>query len=165
MRQHVFQQPVSGPRNRLEKSGEASIASRGEAGQARPSAKENLVKDWLTLVAENVVIIIHAMALVIIAIGTLQAFLRSVRVIFSPAAAGTQFHNAYLQYARWLVSGLTFQLAADIIESSIAPGWDEIGRLGAIALIRTFLNFFLERDLAEMERREFESRRAVDKSP
>jgi len=123
------------------------------------------VKEWLTVSAENAVMIIHAMALVIIVIGTLQAFLRSVRVMFGPSAAGAQFRDAYLQYARWLVGGLTFQLAADIIESSIAPSWDEIGRLGAIALIRTFLNFFLERDLAEMERREVESRRAVVESP
>jgi uncharacterized membrane protein len=124
-----------------------------------------LVKEWLTVVAENAVMIVHAMALVIIAIGTLQAFLRSVRVIFSPSPAGTQFRNAYLQYARCLVGGLTFQLAADIIESAIAPTWDEIGRLGAIAVIRTFLNFFLERDLAEIEHRESASRSAVVKSP
>ena len=123
------------------------------------------MKEWLTVSAESAVMITHAMALVIIVIGTLQAFLRSVRVIFSPSAAGTLFRDAYLQYARWLVGGLTFQLAADIIESSIAPSWDEIGRLGAIALIRTFLNFFLERDLAEMERREVESTRAVVESP
>jgi hypothetical protein len=43
-----------------------------------------------------------------------------------------------------------FQLAADIIETSIAPSWEDLGQLGAIAVIRTFLNFFLERDLAEL---------------
>ncbi len=63
------------------------------------------------------------------------------------------------------MGGLTFQLAADILETSIAPTWDEIGRVGAIAVIRTFLNFFLERDLAEVERHEAESHEAVDKSP
>ena len=40
--------------------------------------------------------------------------------------------------------------------------WDEIGRLAAIAVIRTFLNFFLERDLAEMERREAKPQGALD---
>ena len=55
------------------------------------------------------------------------------------------------------MAGLTFQLAADIIESAFSPGWDEIGRLAAISVIRTFLNYFLERDLAELERREIES--------
>ena len=37
-----------------------------------------------------------------------------------------------------------------IIATSIAPSWREVGQLGAIAVIRTFLNFFLERDLAEL---------------
>jgi uncharacterized membrane protein len=69
-----------------------------------------------------------------------------------------------LHYARWLIAGLTFQIAADVIETSIAPTWEEIGHLGAIAVIRTFLNFFLERDLAEVQQREIESQGTVDKS-
>jgi uncharacterized membrane protein len=55
-----------------------------------------------------------------------------------------------MRLARWLIAGLTFQLAADIIETSVAPSWDEIGQLAAIAVIRTFLNFFLDRDQREM---------------
>lgn len=41
-----------------------------------------------------------------------------------------------------------------ILATAFAPAknWDEIGHLAAIAVIRTLLNFFLERDLAEMER-------------
>ena len=123
------------------------------------------MKEWLTVIAENAVLIIHAMALVIIIIGTIEAFLRSLRAIFSPSAGGRPFRDAYLRYARWLVGGLTFQLAADILETAIAPSWDEIGRVAAIAVIRTFLNYFLERDLAEVERLEAESHKAVDTSP
>ena len=122
--------------------------------QAEP--QEDLMKELLAVIAENTIMIIHAMALVIISIGTIQAFLLSLRTIFNPSPIGNHFHYIYLQYARCLVGGLTFQLAADIIESSLATKWewDEIGRLAAVAVIRTFLNFFLERDLAEMERRE-----------
>ena len=109
---------------------------------------------WLTQIAGYSVVAIHAMALVIIVAGTIEAFLRSVRAVFTPSLAGRRFQEAYVQFARWLVAGLTFQLAADIIESAITPSWDEIGRLGAVAVIRTFLNYFLERDLAEAERRE-----------
>jgi uncharacterized membrane protein len=47
------------------------------------------------------------------------------------------------------MAGLTFQLANDIFISARAPTWDDIGRLAAIAFIRTFLNFFLERDIVE----------------
>jgi uncharacterized membrane protein len=35
--------------------------------------------------------------------------------------------------------------------------WEEVARLVAIAAIRTFLNFFLERDLGEVRRRREES--------
>ncbi|MCC8407859.1 DUF1622 domain-containing protein [Mucilaginibacter sp. UR6-1] len=44
---------------------------------------------------------------------------------------------------------LEFQLGADILSTAVAPGWEEIGKLGAIAVIRTGLNFFLSRELAE----------------
>jgi uncharacterized membrane protein len=61
-----------------------------------------------------------------------------------------QKREVWLRYARWLIAGLTFQLAADIIETSIRSEWKTIGQLGAVAAIRTFLNYFLERDLAEV---------------
>ena len=122
------------------------------------------MKELVAVIAENTIIIIHAMALVIIAIGTIEAFFLSFRAIFNRSPVGDSFHYIYLQYVRYLVGGLTFQLAADIIESSLATnwGWDELGRLAAIAVIRTFLNFFLERDLEKMERRETGLQGALD---
>ena len=54
------------------------------------------------------------------------------------------------------MAGLTFQLAADIVHTSIAPTWDEVGKVGAIAVIRTFLTFFLDRDIEKA--REAEAR-------
>ncbi len=70
---------------------------------------------------------------------------------------GHERRDIWLRYARWLVAGLTFQLAADIIETSITNDWQAIGRIAAIALIRTFLNYFLDRDLEEMRQREKEA--------
>lgn len=112
------------------------------------------MNDWLAAIALNVVTIINAMALLIVAFGTVQAFARSLHAMARPSAAGRDFHDGFVQYARWLVAGLTFQLAADIIGTAFAPSWDEIGQLAAIAVIRTFVNYFLERDLEEQERRD-----------
>ena len=61
--------------------------------------------------------------------------------------------DVWLRYARWLVAALTFQLGADIVETSITHHWEAVARLGAVAVIRTFLNFFLDRDLAELQER------------
>jgi uncharacterized membrane protein len=107
------------------------------------------MEEWLHLVTKDTVVIIDAMALIIVAIGTAEAFFTGLWAAFPARAANRRFREVLLRYGRWLVTGLTFQLAADIVETSIAPSWQEVGQLGAIAVIRTFLNFFLERDLAE----------------
>ena len=111
------------------------------------------MKDWLTLIAFNVVMVIQIMALLVVAFGTIQAFIHSLRAMVSPSASGQHFHSGYVQYARWLIAGLTFQLAADIIQTAFAPSWDEIGQLAAIAAIRAFVNYFLEHDMAQQEKR------------
>jgi uncharacterized membrane protein len=108
------------------------------------------MEDWLHLATKYVVIIIDAMALIIVAIGTAEAFFTGLRAAFPAPAPHRRLREVWLRYGRWLVAGLTFQLAADIVATSIAPSWQEVGQLGAIAAIRTFLNFFLERDLAEL---------------
>jgi uncharacterized membrane protein len=112
------------------------------------------MKDWLTTIAEHMILIIHAMAFVVVAFGTVQAFVASIVAMFKRTPRGDLFHRGYVQYARWLVAGLTFQLAADIIATAFSPSWEEIGHLAAISAIRTFLNYFLERDIAAVEERE-----------
>ena len=109
------------------------------------------MEEWLHLVTKDVVVIIDAMALIIVAVGTAEAFLTGLWAAFPAPASHNRFREILVRYGRWLVAGLTFQLAADIIGTSIAPSWQEVGQLGAIAVIRTFLNFFLERDLVELE--------------
>jgi uncharacterized membrane protein len=94
---------------------------------------------------------IDAMAALIIVAGTLEMFVTCVRSVFSPSPTGKDLRDGYLRYARWLMAGLTFQFANDIIISARAPSWDDIGRLAAIAFIRTFLNFFPERDIRETQ--------------
>jgi uncharacterized membrane protein len=112
------------------------------------------MEEWLHLVTKNVVVIIDAMALIVVVIGTAEAFFTGLRVAFPAPASHHRLREVWLRYGRWLVAGLTFQLAADIIGTSIAPGWEAIGQLGAIALTRTFLNFFLERDLIDFRNKD-----------
>ncbi len=67
------------------------------------------------------------------------------------ARGGAQdFTEVRLTLARYLVLALEFQLASDILSSAVAPTWDRIGKLGAIAVIRTLLNYFLTREMREV---------------
>ena len=54
-----------------------------------------------------------------------------------------------LAFARYLILALELQLAADILSTSVSPSWDQIGKLAAIAVIRTALNFFLSKELRD----------------
>ncbi|MDI5941687.1 DUF1622 domain-containing protein, partial [Micromonospora sp. DH15] len=57
-----------------------------------------------------------------------------------------------LTLGRFLTLGLEFQLAADILRTAVSPTFDQIGKLAAIATIRTALNFFLRREIAQEQR-------------
>jgi uncharacterized membrane protein len=115
------------------------------------------MKEWLVVITEQAIVLIDAAALLVIAIGTLEALIKGTHVMLA-SASGHERRDVWLRYARWLIAGLTFQLAADIIETSIATSWEALARLAAIAVIRTFLNYFLERDLAETRERQHETR-------
>ncbi|MCC7253649.1 DUF1622 domain-containing protein [Hyphomicrobium sp.] len=108
---------------------------------------------WLVEVTRAAVLIIDAMALVTIVAGTVEAFVSGIVLLLS-SRTGHERRDVWLRYARWLVAGLTFQLASDIIETSITTSWEAVARVGAIAVIRTMLNYFLERDLAEVRERQ-----------
>ena len=110
------------------------------------------MKEWLVILTENAIVIIDAMALVVIVLGTVEAFIGDPDGVHCDAP-GHERREIWLRFARWLVAGLTFQLAADIIETSITTSWDAVGRIAVIAVIRTFLNYFLERDLTEVRER------------
>ena len=110
------------------------------------------MKEWIAFLTDNAVVAIDAMAVLLIVAGTIEMFIACVHSILAPSPTGRDIRDGYLRYARWLMAGLTFQLANDIIISARAPSWDDMGRLAAIAFIRTFLNFFIERDIREAAR-------------
>ena len=53
------------------------------------------------------------------------------------------FTATRLILARHLALALEFELGADILATAISPSWDQNGKLGAVAVIRTGLNYFL----------------------
>src|SRR5215471_7638857 len=119
------------------------------------------MREWLGLNSDPVIIGLDALALLVIVVGTAEVSVNVVRAAIKPLGY-QEARKVWLRYARWLVAALTFQLAADITETSVSTSWQTIGRLGAIAVIRTFLNYFLERDV-EQQQRESESRTAASK--
>lgn len=99
--------------------------------------------------ASTIALGVEALVVLIIAIGAAEALVRTLGEL-----PGVRMHRAdrretWLRFAAWILLALEFALAADIIRTAIAPTWEDIGKLAAIATIRTGLNWFLGRDLAE----------------
>jgi uncharacterized membrane protein len=103
----------------------------------------------LAEIVEYVAIAIEVMAILVVAFASVEAFVRILGLAFGKASPRDR-RETYVTYLRWLVGGLTFQLAADIIHTSITPTWEELGKVGAIAVIRTFLSYFVARDVREV---------------
>ena len=102
----------------------------------------------LKLFADHVALAAELASVVCIAIGMVETIWRTAVVLVRPTRAQPQpRREAWTRFAGWIVLALEFALAADIVRTAIAPSWDDIGRLAAIAVIRTGLNLFLERDI------------------
>lgn len=112
---------------------------------------------FLVSITDIATAFLDIMAVLIVLYGTLEVVLGIVKYAFGDDD-GVERRAVWLRYARWLVAALTVQLAADILETSVAPDWNTVGQLGAIAVIRTFLNYFLEKDLSEIRERQKETR-------
>jgi uncharacterized membrane protein len=97
---------------------------------------------WIKLIVELI-------GALLIALGAATAFVGLTRVLRRPTERG--YEKTRLVLARFLSLGLEFQLAADILATTVSPTWTQLGQLGAIAVIRTGLNFFLAREMKEEE--------------
>ena len=95
---------------------------------------------------------VEAAAILAVSIGAIEALASSVRNLVWNKAAAVSGRAIWVRFATWILLSLEFALGADIIRTAIAPSWDEIGKLAAIATIRTALNFFLGRDVEQAEK-------------
>ena len=76
------------------------------------------------------------------------------------------FNQIRLRFGSWLALTLEFQLGADIVATTIAPTLEQLGKLALIAAIRTFLNYFLGKEVeVEYERQKQQSELAVERKP
>ena len=108
------------------------------------SIEEHLVAlvQWLKLGVESV-------GVCLVAIGVIAAVAQFARIALG--SRQRDFSEIRLTLARYLMLALEFQLGADILGTSVSPDWDHIGKLGAVAVIRTGLSYFLSIEMKKSE--------------
>jgi uncharacterized membrane protein len=107
-----------------------------------------LIREWIGYLALGV----EVCGAVVVAIGVLQTMIRVLLVPFHKNQEHEK-EDLRLSFGRWLSLALEFLLAADILRTTIAPTWEEIGILGSIILLRTILNYFLDLEIAKAQQR------------
>jgi uncharacterized membrane protein len=103
----------------------------------------------LPIFAAFLKVILESISLICILLGLLKA---GQLAFFTPRrmrGSSSPMINIRIGFGQWLSLALEFQLAADVVNTTIAPTLDALANLGAIALIRTFLNYFLSKELTE----------------
>ena len=90
-------------------------------------------------------LVVEAIGAAVIGIGAVSTVFLFARSLLAPGEYSTS--DIRLHLGRFLVLGLEFQLAADVLATAIAPTWKAVQLLAAIVVIRTVLNYFLSKEL------------------
>jgi uncharacterized membrane protein len=107
-------------------------------------------------IAKSIVIqlslFVEVLGALVIGIALLQFLVGYIPSLFSKKS---YIINSWLRvrFGSSLAIALELLLAADILRTAVAPTWEDIGKLAAIAAIRTALNYFLEKELRIIENR------------
>ena len=126
------------------------VLAESAAGIRLPDPAALGVEEWVLTGVLWLKLGVEAMGALIIGIGVLVATYQFIGALFS---SGIRDYNPIrLTLARYLALALEFQVGADILSTAVAPSWDQIGKLGAIVVIRTALNYFLTREMQEEHR-------------
>lgn len=103
------------------------------------------LEEFVKVITLSLSSVVEGIAAIIIA----HAMIRCVVLYGRSTLASTKIDNLTirLQLGKTLALALEFLLAADVLRTAVAPNWDDIGKLAAIAALRTTLNYFLEKEL------------------
>lgn len=101
------------------------------------------MEDYIRTFVLKTALMIEGAAALLVAFAAMRAFLFSIIRHFRESGP----LDIRLVLGRWLALALEFLVAADILRTSVAPSWDDIGKLASIVLLRTALNYFLEREI------------------
>lgn len=122
-----------------------------QSGAGNGGTSTILLEDNFKEIAGFIALAIEAAAVFVVSYGAIQALAGVIVSAFSRSADTMQGREIWLKFATWILLALEFALAADLVRTAVAPTWDDIAKLAVIATIRTMLNYFLAKDIAEFD--------------
>jgi uncharacterized membrane protein len=102
---------------------------------------------WLKTWTYKLAFGIEASAAVMIGVAVIISVYQVFSVFFRNVDGVEERDNVRIRLGRWLALALEFEIAADILRTTITPTWNQIGQLAAVVILRTVLNHFLQKDI------------------
>ena len=136
-----------------------SIAATTEAEGVNPVMGLNhLAEDLLLQTALLFKTVTEGIALLILALAIIKAVNK---LLFRNRSQNREekLNQVRLDLGIALALSLEFLLAADIAATAVSPSWNAVGKLAAISAIRTFLNFFLEKEVKQLAKEKLKKSR------
>src|ERR687883_1500922 len=118
---------------------------------------EDVARDFV----DALIPVVELIGAVVIGVGVVVSF--GAYVLSELRVRPRPYEEIRLILGRFLALGLEFQLASDILGTAVSPTFGEIGKLAAIAAIRTVLNYFLAQEI-ERAKRVVDGERRLDDS-
>ncbi len=133
---------------------EQSVAGQHEpAEQEAESAVDPAAESVFATIVGYLALFAELCAAFAVSFGIIRALVQFCWFILQRNRGDGPQDNIRLQLGRTLALALEFALAADILQTAIAPTWDIIAQVAAIIVLRTVLNYFLEREIRQVEER------------
>jgi uncharacterized membrane protein len=107
---------------------------------------------WVADAVDHLIPGVEAIGAAIVVVGVVVAAV--IFVLSETRIRPIPYEHVRLVLGRFLALGLEFQLAADILKTAVSPTFEDLGQLGAIAAIRTVLNYFLAQEIERAEEME-----------
>src|SRR5262245_11176932 len=109
---------------------------------------------WVADAVDHVIPAVELIGAVIVVVGVVIAAV--IFVLSETRIRPVPYEHVRLVLGRFLALGIEFQLASDILKTAVSPTFEDLGQLGAIAAIRTVLNYFLAQEIQRAEEMEKE---------
>jgi uncharacterized membrane protein len=104
------------------------------------------MKEIAEVITKYLSSVVEILAALVIAIALIRFLVNYIKSFLNPEIENIN-QSIRIRFGSALALALELLLGADILATAIAPTWDDIGKLAAIATLRTALNYFLEREL------------------
>lgn len=122
------------------------------AGQTTAEKASDPLEIWLKIIVGYLAAAAEIAAALVIGGAVIRGIVNYLRQLFSRSRQHLDSTELIrLQLGRVLALGLEFTVASDILRTAVAPTRQDILNLGAIVLLRTLLNYFLEREIQQGE--------------